>query len=94
MEKMTQEEFTRKAILKLRTGTYKGIHTRFSGFNQAFRTYFGEDPIEGVNKLIEARKIMGHPSKGGFTIYVPEDAKVHSSVFALDRILAEDEPPV
>jgi hypothetical protein len=90
MEKLTHEQFATRAVAKLRTGTYKGIHTRFSGFNQAWKEYFGTDPIVGVNELIAERKIMGHPAKGGFTIYLLEDAKVNPAMFALDKILAED----
>ena len=56
-EKLTYEEFVRQAILKLRTGDYKGIHTVFSGFNEAFRKYFdGANPIEITNQLAKEKK--------------------------------------
>jgi hypothetical protein len=32
-EKLSYEEFVRQAILKLRTGDFKGIHSVYSGFN-------------------------------------------------------------
>ena len=35
-EKLTQAEFVKKAIVKLRKEPYKGIHTIYSGFNDAF----------------------------------------------------------
>jgi hypothetical protein len=39
-EKFSYEEFVRQAILKLRIGNYKGIHSVYSGFNEAFRKYY------------------------------------------------------
>ena len=44
-EKMSHEEFIKKAIVSLRKEGYKGIHTVYSGFNEAFKKYF-----EGENK--------------------------------------------
>jgi len=73
-EKLTYEEFVKQAILKLRTGDYKGIHTVFSGFNEAFRKYFdGANPIEITNQLAQAKKIVIRPVKGGVMLYLPEE---------------------
>jgi hypothetical protein len=73
-EKLTYEEFVKQAILKLRTGNYKGIHTVYSGFNEAFRKYFdGASPIEITNQLAQERKIVIRPVKGGVMLYLPED---------------------
>jgi hypothetical protein len=73
-EKLTYEEFVKQAILKLRTGDYKGIHTVYSGFNEAFRKYFdGANPIEITNKLAEEKKIVIRPIKGGVILYLPDD---------------------
>ena len=74
-ERLSHEEFIRKAIVSLRKENFKGIHTVFSGFNNAFKKYFeGENPVEVTNKLAEEGKIVIRPVKGGVMIYMPEDA--------------------
>jgi hypothetical protein len=73
-KKISPEEFVRMAILKLRTGNFKGIHTIYSGFNEAFRKYFnGEDPVKLTNRLAEEGKIAIRPVKGGVILYLPEE---------------------
>jgi hypothetical protein len=73
-EKITHEEFVKQAILKLRTGEYKGIHSVYSGFNEAFREYYdGDDPVKVTNQLAEKKKIVIRPVKGGVIIWLPED---------------------
>ena len=54
MEKLTHEQFFTRAIKNCRRDGYKGIHTVYSGVNQAFREYFGKDadPVAAVNKLM------------------------------------------
>lgn len=79
-EKMSHEEFARKAIVSLRKEGYKGIHTVFSGFNVAFKKYFdGENPVEATNKLAQEGKIVLRPVKGGVMLYLPEDAPAAKS---------------
>jgi hypothetical protein len=74
-EKMMHEEFVRKAIVSLRKEGYKGIHTVYSGFNEAFKKYYeGENPVEATNKLAQEGKIVIRPVKGGVMLYLPEDA--------------------
>lgn len=74
-EKMSHEEFVRKAIVSLRKEGYKGIHTVFSGFNEAFKKYFdGENPVEATNKLAQGGKVVIRPVKGGVMLYLPEEA--------------------
>ena len=78
--KLNHEEFVKKAIVSLRKPGYKGIHTVFSGFNEAFKRYFeGENPVEVTQKLAEEEKIVLRPVKGGVMIYLPEDAPVRTS---------------
>jgi hypothetical protein len=73
-EKLIYEEFVKQAILKLRTGDYKGIHTVYSGFNEAFRKYFdGANPIDITNQLAKEKKIVVRPAKGGVMLYLPEE---------------------
>jgi len=74
-EKLSYEEFIRQAILKLRAGNYKGIHSVYSGFNEAFRKYYdGVNPVEVTNRLAKEKKITIRPVKGGVMLYLPEDA--------------------
>jgi hypothetical protein len=74
-EKLSHEEFIKKAIVKLRKEGYKGIHSVYSGFNNAFKKYYdGENPIDYTNKLAGEGKIVLRPVKGGVMLYLPEDA--------------------
>jgi len=74
-ERLNHEEFVRKAIVTLRKEGFKGIHSVFSGFNNAFKKYFeGENPVDVTNKLSQEGKIVIRPVKGGVMLYLPEDA--------------------
>jgi hypothetical protein len=74
-ERLSHEEFVKKAIVSLRKEGYKGIHSVYSGFNNAFKKYFeGENPVEVTNKLASEAKIVIRPVKGGVMLYLPEDA--------------------
>jgi hypothetical protein len=65
--------------LKLRIGNYKGIHSVYSGFNEAFRKYYdGINPIEKTNQLATEKKITIIPVRGGVMLYLPEDAPKRS----------------
>ncbi len=73
--KLSHEEFIRQAIVKLRTGNFKGIHSVYSGFNQAFKKYFdGEDPVKVTTKMAKEEKLVIRPTKGGVVLYLPEEA--------------------
>lgn len=87
--KLTEEEFVRKAVKKLR-GKYKGIHTVYSGFNTAFKEYFGTNPIDTTQRLASEGKINIRPVKGGVMIYLPEDAP-DTTVNVLKKILEDEE---
>jgi len=74
-EKLSHEEFIKQAILKLRTGNFKGIHSVYSGFNEAFKKYFdGENPVEATNQLAKEGKIIIRPAKGGVVLYLSDEA--------------------
>ena len=76
-EKLSHEEFIKKAIVDLRQKGYKGIHTVYSGFNTAFKKYFdGENPVDATNKLAKEGKIVIRPVKGGVMLYLPEEAPI------------------
>ncbi|KPK01510.1 MAG: hypothetical protein AMK71_05310 [Nitrospira bacterium SG8_35_4] len=80
-EKLTQEEFIKKAVVSLRKEGYKGIHTVYSGFNNAFKKYFDNaDPVEATNKLAKEGKIIIRPVKGGVMLYLPEEAPATKDV--------------
>ncbi len=68
------EEFVRRAVLRLRKGQAKSIHSVFSGFNAAWRQYYQSDPVEGVKALEKKGVCVTHPTRGGVRIYLAEDA--------------------
>ncbi len=74
-ERLNQEEFVKKAIVSLRKEGFKGIHTVYSGFNDAFKKYYeGENPIEATSRLAKEGKIVLRPVKGGVMLYLPGNA--------------------
>jgi len=94
-KKLNYEDFYKAAILRLRdTSKSKGIHSVFSGFNGAFREYFGEDPVKVTQELNSQGKIEVRPAKRGVMIYLPGEAPTSKSALgktALLKILGE--PP-
>jgi hypothetical protein len=69
--KLSPEEFVKLAIGRLRLENYKGIHSIYSGFNEAFKTYFdGANPIEATDELAKQGKISLRPVKGGVMLYL------------------------
>ena len=87
-EKISEYEFVIRAIKRLKKPPYKGIHSVYSGFNQAFREYFNKDPVEATTKLAHEGKIVTRPVRGGATLYLPEDAPSQSKG-VLSKILEE-----
>ena len=77
---ISEKEFILKAIRNLRKPPYKGIHAVYSGFNQAFREYFGTDPVEAVNKLEEEELIVVKTAKGGVMIYFVDETPTENTV--------------
>lgn len=89
MKKMATDEFVIACIKAGRNGKSKGIHTVYSGFNDAFRKYYEADPVEATQKLAEEGKILMHRTKGGAMVYLPgEGPKVSRSNKAADELLA------
>jgi hypothetical protein len=75
--KLSVEEFVKAAIRNLRDKSKSlGINPVRSGFNAAFKEYFGAeaDPVEATKKLHEEGKIVVSPRKGYVMLYLPEDA--------------------
>ncbi|MFX0195731.1 MAG: helix-turn-helix domain-containing protein [Candidatus Hodarchaeota archaeon] len=83
---LSEEEFVIRAIKKLRKPPHKGIHTVYSGFNDAWRKHFGTDPVKGIQELAQQGKIEIRPAKkGGAIIYLPGEGPEPKNV--LDIIL-------
>lgn len=75
IKKLSHEEFVRLAIVKLRNGNFKGIHSVYSGFNEAFRKYYeGDDPVQVTNGFSQEGRLVIRPVKSGVMLYLPEDA--------------------
>ena len=87
---ISEEEFVRRAIKRLRKPPYKGIHSVYSGFNQAFKEHFGKNPVEATQKLAGEGKIVTRPVRGGVMIYLPEEAP-QAKESVLKKILAPEE---
>jgi len=88
--KISEEEFVFRAIRRLRKPPYLGIHSVYSGFNQAFKEHFGKNPVEVTKKMAEEGKIVTRPVRGGVMLYIPEEApKGKESV--LKKILSPEE---
>ena len=91
---LNHEDFFKQAIMALRDVTKsRGIHSVYSGFNDAFRQYFGENPIPITQELAKRGVIEIQPRKGGVMIYLPGEApKSRNQVGkeALSKILHEN----
>lgn len=91
-KKISYEEFTKRAILKLRTNNYKGIHSVYSGFNDAFKKYYaGVNPVDITTQLVNEGKIILRPAKGGVILYLPGDfSQIPKADQALKKMGLED----
>jgi hypothetical protein len=88
--KISEEEFVFRAIRRLRKPPYNGIHSVYSGFNQAFKEHFEKNPVEVTKKMAEEGKIVTRPVRGGVMLYIPEEApKPRDNV--LKKILGPEE---
>jgi hypothetical protein len=87
---LSEEEFVTEGIRKLRKEPYRGIHSVFSGFNDAFRKHFNQDPIEITSKMVSAGKLEIIPVKSGkgVMLYLPgEGPRGKKTDDALKKIL-------
>jgi len=89
-EKLSQEDFIFHAVKNLRREPYRGIHTVYSGFNQAFRAEYNEDPVAVTNRMAKEGKIFVRPVKGGVILYLPEDAPQSLNVAAVLKKIKAD----
>ena len=88
-KKLTEEEFVVQAIKKLRKDPYRGIHSVYSGFNEAFRKYFGTNPIEATTRLVAEGKIETRPFKGGMMLFLPGEAPKRPSTEEVIKMILE-----
>ena len=70
---LSKEEFVLQSIKELRTKNYRGIHAVYSGFNDAFRKRFNEDPVEFIKKLEKRGVVSTHLVRGGVMLYDAKD---------------------
>lgn len=90
--KMSYREFVERSIKALRVSPHKGIHVVYSGFNNAFRQYYNEDPRSVTDKLTEEGFLVSRLARGGAIIALSSesDQKSNDSVSAvLAKILSQ-----
>jgi hypothetical protein len=92
--KLTEEEFVVQAIKKLRKDPYRGIHSVYSGFNEAFRKYFGTNPVDVTSGLAGEGKIETRPFKGGVMLFLPGEAPKRPATDEIIRIITADDPSI
>ncbi len=90
--KLTEEEFVTQAIKNLRKEPYRGIHSVYSGFNEAFRKYFGTNPVEATSRLAAQGKIETRPFKGGAMIFLSGEAPKRPSMEEIIQIILDNQP--
>ena len=93
-KKLTEEEFVVQAIRKLRKDPYRGIHSVYSGFNEAFRKYFGTNPVDATNRLASQGKIESRPFKGGVMLFLPGEAPKRPMADEIIQMIAGDRPSI
>jgi hypothetical protein len=89
--KLTEEEFILQAIKKLRKEPFRGIHSVYSGFNEAFRKYFGTNPVEATSRLAAEGKIETRPFKGGVMLFLHGEAPQRPSADEIIKLVLESE---
>jgi len=93
-KKLTEEEFVVQAIKKLRKEPFRGIHSVYSGFNEAFRKYFGTNPVEATTKLAAEGKIEPRPFKGGMMLFLPGEAPKRATTDEIIQIITDGNPSI
>lgn len=76
-KRLGEEEFVIEAVKKLRKDPFRGIHSVYNGFNEAFRKYFGSNPVEATTPhiteeefIIEGiKRLRKEPYKGIHSVY-------------------------
>ena len=94
-EKLTHKEFVLRALKALAKPPYKGIHVVYSGFNEAFRQYYGAEPRPVIDAMVDEGFLASHVARGGAIIMLAtEEGKKHREDrecdAALTKILSQD----
>lgn len=55
-----------------------GIHSVYSGFNGAFRQYYGTDPVEATQRMEAKGKLRVKLVQGGAMLYIPGEANTQA----------------
>src|SRR5437773_7094155 len=77
---LSPEVFILRAIERLK-GKYPGMHTVYTGFNQAFRAVYPTlDPVAFTQALARRGKIRIRPVKGGAMLCLPGGSRDRPSV--------------
>ena len=90
-KRLDEEEFVIQAIKKLRKEPFRGIHSVYSGFNEAFRKYFGTNPVEATSRLAAEGKIETRLFKGGARLFLPGEAPKRPSAEEIIQLILEPE---
>ncbi len=90
--KLNEEEFVIQAIKNLRKDPFRGIHSVYSGFNEAFRKYFGTNPVEATSRLAAEGKIETRPFRGGVMLFLPGEAPKRPTVDEIIQIVTDGSP--
>jgi hypothetical protein len=85
--KLSEEEFVLQAIKRLRKEPVRGIHSVYSGFNEAFRKYFGTNPVEVTTRLAAQGKMETRPFKGGVMLFLPGEAPKRPSAEEIIQLI-------
>jgi len=88
-KRLNEEEFVIQAIKKLRKEPFRGIHSVYSGFNEAFRKYFGTNPVEATSRLAAEGKIETRLFKGGAMLFLPGEAPKRPSAEEIIQLISE-----
>lgn len=84
-KKLSEAEFTCKAIKALRVPPYRGIHTVYTGFNREFKNYFGKNPVDATKELVAKGVITSRPVKGGALIYIAGEQPIYDGTKTAGR---------
>lgn len=90
-DNLSEAEFTRRAIKQLRELPEKGIHSEYSGFNDAFRKYFDADPERAISSLEDRGEVATSDAEGGVKLYLPGEAPEKDPDETVNKIVGSEE---
>ena len=87
---MDKKIFIERAIKKGRKEGYKGLHATYSGFNVAYKEYYGVDSIEDTKAFQKEGFLSIRPVKGGVLLYLASEVKGNGNSNKLLTDILED----